>query len=103
MRKNQRTSYTRNRKNRYVVAKRDEHYRHKRRGGGIDTSERNDPISFLSHQIVWVACGIDGVTDIIKCTCGWEGTPAQFHNHCGAKPWTDDEIRKAFSSNMKKR
>ena len=60
MRKNQRSSYTRNRKNRYVVAKRDEHYRHRRRG--VDISKRNtekeiNDFDAILIDIVWLSKG----------------------------------------------
>jgi len=62
MRKNQRTSYTRRRKNRYVEAKRDEHYRRKRRDVGIDISKRNtekeiNDFDAILIDIVWLSKG----------------------------------------------
>jgi hypothetical protein len=63
-------------------------------------SEFGDPRRWPEylHDMAWGGWEADGVTGRIGCTCGWEGTIAQFHEHTGTQPWTDDEIREAVAN-----
>jgi len=52
-----------------------------------------DPIHILAHQMARAGAEVDGMNMRVGCTCGWEGSMPEFHEHTGIEPWTDDEIR----------